>query len=138
GPHRFIVQNGVTIIGFDIPELDVSAAISQTSSAADIVKEGFGEMRLSSSNSFTGTVTVDGGTLIAAHEFALGTIAAGTAVNNGGALVLDGGFWFKNESLTLNSTNSAALTALGGVTNTWSGNIILQRTAGINVPGSVG
>ncbi|HXJ44824.1 MAG TPA: LamG-like jellyroll fold domain-containing protein, partial [Bryobacteraceae bacterium] len=95
-------------------------------------------MRLSTSNSFTGTVTVNGGNLFAAHESALGTSAAGTMVNNGAALLLDGGFWFKNESLTLNSTNPAALTSLGAVTNTWSGNVILQQTAGIDVPGSGG
>src|SRR6185503_5387506 len=46
GPHRFVVDSGVTIIGLDFSELDVSAVISQTSTAADLVKDGVGEMRL--------------------------------------------------------------------------------------------
>jgi hypothetical protein len=29
GSHRFIVQNGVSVIGFDVPELDVTAVVSE-------------------------------------------------------------------------------------------------------------
>lgn len=138
GPHRFVVGSGPTIIGFDFPELDVSAAISQTSTAADLVKEGVGEMRLSAANSFTGPVTVSGGRLTAAHVSALGTPAAGTFVNSNASFALDGGIDVRDESLTLNTTNLAALASLGPVTNVWSGPIILQRTAGINVPDARG
>ncbi len=134
GPHHFIVQNGINIIGLDIPELDVSATISETSTAADLVKEGPGEMRLSGGNSFTGNVTVNQGTLIAAHALALGTSAGGTVVSNNAALALDGGIEVADESLTLDTTNAAALLSLGAVTNVWSGPVSLQWTAGILVP----
>jgi autotransporter-associated beta strand protein len=133
GPHRFIVQSGVSGIGFDFAELDVSAVISQTSTAADIVKEGSGEMRLSGANSFTGSVTVNGGRGTAANALALGTAAGGTFVNGDASLALDGGITVSDESLTLNSTSAFALLSLGPVTNVWFGNIILQRTAGFHV-----
>jgi autotransporter-associated beta strand protein len=138
GPHRFVVGSGPGIIGFDFPELDVSAAISQTSTAADLVKEGAGEMRLGAANSFTGPLTVNAGRLTAAHASALGTTAAGTFVNSNASLALDGGIDVRDESLTLDSTNAAAFASLGPVTNVWSGPIILQRTAGINVPDARG
>lgn len=134
GSHRFIVQKGVDIIGLDFPDLDLSAVISQTSSAADIVKEGSGEMRLGGSNSFTGALTVNGGLLTAANAFALGTVAGGTVVNDGASLALDGGITVGFEPLTLDTTNAAALLSLGSVTNIWRGNITLQRTAGFYVP----
>lgn len=135
GLHRFVVQSGVSIIGLSISEFDLSAAVSeQPLGAADVVKEGPGEMRLSGANSFTGPVTVNAGLLTAANALALGTTAAGTFVNSNASLALDGGITVTDEPLTLNSTNTAALLSLGPVTNVWSGNILLQRTAGIRVP----
>ena len=134
GPHRFVVQSGVSIIGLSFPELDVSAAIRQTSTAADLVKEGFGEMRLGTSNSFSGSVTVNGGRVTAAHASALGNTAAGTFVNGNALLALEGGITVGYEPLTLNTTNAGTLTSLGAVTNIWRGDITLQRTAGLNVP----
>ncbi len=138
GLHQFIVGSGVNIIGVSIPDLEISAAISQTSTAADLVKEGSGEMRLSGANGFTGSVTVHAGLVTAAHPSALGDTTAGTIVNGNGALALSGGIEVRDESLTLDSTNTAALLSLGPVTNVWSGNILLQRTAGIAVPEAAG
>jgi len=138
GPHRFIVQSGISVNGLFVPELTVSAAIGQTSTAADIVKEGFGEMRLGTSNSFSGSVTANGGRVTASHASALGTTAAGTFVNNNASLALDGGITVGYEPLTLNTTNVGALTSLGAVTNIWRGDITLQRTASFSVPESGG
>ncbi len=138
GPHRFVVGSGPSIIGLDFPELDVSAAIRQTSTAADLVKGGSGVLRVSGSNSFTGPVTVNAGLLTAAHASALGTAAGGAFVHSNASLALSGGITVMDESLALDSTNAAALLSLGPVTNVWSGNILLQRTAGIRVPDAGG
>jgi autotransporter-associated beta strand protein len=113
--------------------LNVAARVS---GGAEIVKEGLGTLRLSSSNSFTGPFTVNEGRLTAAHAFALGTTAAGTFVNGNASLAMDGGFngiEIADETLTLNSTNPAAFASINPVTNVWSGSINLQRTAGIEV-----
>jgi len=135
GPHRFIVNPGlVTGDRFTAPELNVSAAISQPSAAADLVKEGLGEMRLGGSNSFTGPVTVNAGGLTVAHSLALGTAAGGTFVNNNASLALDDAIDVVDEALILDTANAAALISLGPVTNAWIGSILLQRTAGILVP----
>ena len=133
-----MVGSGISIIGLDFPELDVSATISQTSAAADLVKEGPGLMRLSGANSFTGPVTVNEGRVTAAHSFALGTTAGGTIVHGNASLALDGGITVGYEPLTLDTTSAAALTSLGPVTNFWRGDINLQRTAIIAVPDAAG
>ncbi len=138
GPHRFIVEGGISGLGFDLPELAISAVISQTSTAAEIIKEGAGELRLSADNSFTGPVTVIDGRLTAAHALALGTAGGGVFVNGNASLACVGGIEVQGETLSLNSTNAAALLSLGPGTNTWSGNCILQRTAGVRVPDAHG
>jgi len=128
--NNFLIESNLT--------LNVAARVS---GGANVVKEGLGTLRFSNSNSFTGPVTVNAGQFTAAHAFALGTAAAGTFVNDNGSLALDGGFSgieFAGETVTLNSTNPAALISLGPVTNTWSGNIVLQRTAGIVVQDPAG
>lgn len=128
--NSFLIESNLT--------LNVAARVS---GGASIIKEGLGKLRFSNSNSFTGPVTVNAGQFTAAHAFALGTTAAGTFVNDNGSLALDGGFSgveFAGETVTLNSTNAAALISLGPVTNTWSGNIVLQRTAGIVVQDPAG
>ena len=120
-----VVQSNLT--------LNVAARVG---GGAEIVKEGLGTLRLSSSNSFTGPVTVNEGRLTAAHAVALGTTAAGTFVNGNASLAMDGGFSgieIADETLTLNSTNPAAFASINPVTNVWSGSINLQRTAGIEV-----
>ena len=138
GPHRFIVGSGIASpFGGGFP-LEVPADIGQTSTAADLVKDGSGTMRLSAANTFTGTVTVNSGTLVVSNTLALGSTTAGTIVNNSGSLALEGGLFVQEETLTLNSTNPAAFTSLGAVSNTWVAPIILQRTAGINVAGAGG
>lgn len=139
GQHRFVVGNGVSGIGIDTLELDVSATITQPlATPAELVKEGPGEMRMSGNNSFTGPVMVNQGRVTATHTRSLGTSAGGTFVNNDASLALAGGITVSDEPLTLNSTSTAALLSLGPVTNVWFGNIILQRTAGFHVADASG
>ena len=91
GTHHFIVSGGTFMLGG--VELDVPAVISQTSSAVDLVKEGVGQMRLGGSNTFFGSMTVNGGSLILSNNNALGpqSSAGVTMVNNDASLVLAGG-----------------------------------------------
>src|SRR6266700_2343684 len=110
-----------------------SAVISQTSSAADLIKDGSGEMRLDRGNTFTGTVTVNDGTLTVSNNFSLGSSAGGTIVNGNGSLALDGnGLIIQNEALTMNSSNAAALHIVSS-TNTWTGPTTLSRDTAIAV-----
>ena len=133
GAHRFTVGTAHDLSLGGIPELDISAVISQTSSAADIIKDGPGEMRLDRANTFTGAVTVNDGTLTVTNNSSLGTSAGGTTVNGNGSLALDGnGLFISNEVLTMNSSNASALHVVSS-TNTWFGPIALNRDTAIDV-----
>jgi autotransporter-associated beta strand protein len=61
GNHVVTVGSGGAAPG--VNDLVVNAGISQTSTAASIQKEGAGRMRLTAANSYTGSTTVNGGTL---------------------------------------------------------------------------
>jgi fibronectin-binding autotransporter adhesin len=61
GNHLITVASGATAPG--VQDLLINAAISQTSTAASIQKEGPGRMRLVANNTYTGATTVNGGTL---------------------------------------------------------------------------
>jgi len=61
GPHQFIVSKGITYN--PAPDLTVSANISQTSTAAEVIKTSLGVMSLTGTNSYTGSTLVSNGTL---------------------------------------------------------------------------
>ena len=99
GPRTFTVS-GAEGLGSGSPDLLVDAVVRGT---GNLVKEGNGELELTGENAnFTGSVTVNAGTVIAGSSGALGSAAAGVTVNNSGCLALANGVEI-NESLTLDS-----------------------------------
>src|SRR5439155_26510144 len=100
--RRFTVNSTPFILGPRV-ELIVGAAISGTS---PLIKSGAGEMELISSNAFTGAVTVEGGSFIAADQFALGSGAAGVVITNNATLQLAAGVT-TSRPLTLHSASTS-------------------------------
>ncbi len=114
-------------------ELSIAAQISGT---GGIIKNGAGEMILSGSNSFTGTVTANAGRLYLYNNSALGSTNAGTLIQSNATLALNAEIGL--EPLTLDSTGAAtsgsSLAAFAGTgSNSWTGNIILLRDSTIRV-----
>ncbi len=68
------------------PDLLVSAAITDNGNA-NIIKAGSGSMNLTGVNTYTGSTTVNGGTLRSTNEWSLST-TSGIFINNGGTLSL--------------------------------------------------
>jgi autotransporter-associated beta strand protein len=125
----------------NMPNLEISAVISDGGAAAGFNKIGESSLELSGANIFSGPVSVTDGTLRVAHPNALGSSAAGTTVSgtNGAKIILEGGIGMTiaAEPLTLNSTGPGSPVALENFTgnNQWNGPITLlapQNT--INVP----
>ena len=61
GPHHFVVSTGLAYN--PAANLTVSANISQTSTAAKVIKDSVGVMALTGTNSYTGSTIVSNGTL---------------------------------------------------------------------------
>ncbi|HEV8267881.1 MAG TPA: autotransporter-associated beta strand repeat-containing protein, partial [Thermoanaerobaculia bacterium] len=109
------------------------------SGSAAIVKDGPGALTLSGNNTYTGTTTVNAGTLVATIGTALGSPATGTQVASGATLQLQGGIT-STEPLSIAGFgvgNAGALLSASG-TNTYSGPITLTGTGSNYVGVSAG
>lgn len=86
--------------GGDAADLVIHARIS---GAAHIVKSGSGDLSLTASNSFTGSLTVQDGELHVAHGHALGSPVASTSLSGDSLLALSGGIDVEDETLFLST-----------------------------------
>jgi autotransporter-associated beta strand protein len=116
------------------------------SGTGGLTKTDAGTMELSGANTFSGPVSFTAGNVTIKHATALGSNAAGTTVNSGASLILDGGLAIDGESLTLSgasSTGNGALRSINGL-NSWSGNVTLGGTlvyfnaeSGLEISGNI-
>ncbi len=116
-------------------DLLISASIN---GSGGITKNGPGSLELAASNSFSGSVTVNEGTLQVMHPFALGTTGAGTAVHSNGVIALSGSIHVGTEPLTLDSSGTAgsagaSLSSSTSISNSWDGDITLSTDTAIRV-----
>ncbi|MDF1754815.1 MAG: autotransporter-associated beta strand repeat-containing protein [Verrucomicrobiales bacterium] len=67
----------------------IALPVTPTPLNSEVVKNGTGTLILSGDNTYDGSTTVAEGTLVAANNGALGTLASGTTVADGAVLALD-------------------------------------------------
>jgi autotransporter-associated beta strand protein len=96
--------------------------IYSSAGSGNVVMSGAGTLTFSDKNTFTGTTTINSGTLSASAAGALGN-TSGITVNSGGTLLLSG-----SSSVTDRINNTATVTLNGGTFN----------TGGLSEHGSVG
>ena len=91
---NIVIPTGTTVYPASIT--NISSANSYTISggsiggSASLVKDGSSTLTISNANSYTGSVTIDNGTLKTGSGTALGTGAGGVTVNSGATLDVDG------------------------------------------------
>lgn len=121
----FITLGSATLtFGANDQSTAFSGVISGTGS---LTKVGAGTQRLSGANSFTGSVTVNAGSLQIEDDSALGGTSTGTTVSSGAELALAADVSVGNEPLNLSGSGIAgggALRNLSGA-NGWAGPISL-------------
>ncbi|HOX01975.1 MAG TPA: autotransporter-associated beta strand repeat-containing protein [Candidatus Paceibacterota bacterium] len=101
--HPFTIHEGKELCG-----LRINATIENPGSTpAGIRKGGAGRLCLAASNSFTGQITIDDGSIHAAHNYALGAPAGGTIVNSGATLGFTGVPDNVFEPITLNGPGAS-------------------------------
>ncbi len=108
-----------------------------TDGSLKLAKSGTGTLVLSGSNSFTGTMTINGGSVQVLNASALGsgdgTMITGSIVASGAKLEINAGLTITNEAVTINGTggdNNGALRGVGGGVSRWNGPIILGSGTG--------
>lgn len=89
----------------------------QITGNGSLTKDFGGLLILSGDNNYTGLTTVTGGSIVAAHDNALGSASAGTVVANGARLRLQGGINVTSEHVTTNYFQSVS------GNNTWGGTV---------------
>ena len=130
-----VVLNGNAVID-STNKPDITLRNISETAASSITYSGTEVVLLPTANTYTGLTTINSGvTVNVSSNNALGTAAAGTVVQAGGALRLSGGTAYSTaEALTLNGTGSAvadaALYNLSG-NNDFAGPITLGSAAKI-------
>lgn len=110
-------------------DLTVSSVIADGTSASSLVKTGAGTLTLTGNNTYSGSTSIDAGTLVAGSANALGNTSwSTTTVASGAALQLANGITLSESALTFSGSGtdgSGALSSLSGA-NTVSGQVNLN------------
>jgi autotransporter-associated beta strand protein len=104
-------------------DLVISAEISN----GGLIKAGAGTLELNGANSYTGTTTINAGTLLVSNNSALGTTDGNTVVNADATLALSG--VTISENLEIGSM--VAVEATGSVQSYVEGNVLLTADSGV-------
>ena len=113
----------------DIP----NSAFSSIQAVNGVTMTGTGTLTLSHTNSYSGSTTIDAGTLVVAANGAMGpATATGIVVNTGGALAFTGGLHYTTaEPITISGSGPAGNGAIENIsgTNTFAITITVPGTA---------
>lgn len=117
--------------GTDFPAINGSGAV---------VKAGAGTTVFNASNGYTGTTTVESGSLAVTASTALGTTAAGTTALSGSSILLRDGVTVSGETATITGfgSGSRGVIRADGAAAEWAGNIVVvSGTTDTRLGGSV-
>ena len=110
----------LTLTGSNTAANTISGAIVNNSATniTSLVKSGAGTWVVGGANTFTGSTTINGGTLSIATDTGLGTAPVAATANQ---LVLNGGTLNTSATLTLNANRGTTINAGGGTIDVNSG-----------------
>src|SRR5690606_29423081 len=131
GEGSLALGSGTTTftVGSSLTNDTVFSGVISGGANAQFTKTGPGRFTLPAANTHAGQTNVSQGTLVAAHDNALGTTGKRTTVSAGATLGLAGGINISGESVPLNAGTTA--TALRNVSgdNTLGGTVTLVNSS---------
>jgi autotransporter-associated beta strand protein len=125
------VASGATLIIDDGNTTGTGLGAAQIQGAGSITKNGLGVLQIDDSTAYAGTITVTAGTLQPASANAFGAASAGTTIQSGAQLNVNGVTMTNAEPLTISGTGLAsdpqgALVNRSGTGSTWTGPITMS------------
>ncbi|AMK78526.1 hypothetical protein A1342_13350 [Methylomonas methanica] len=129
------VSNAVALTGDGtITNTNAVALSGIVSGTGALTKAGAGALTLSGDNTYSGATAVNDGTLVAAHNNALGTAAGSTTVASGASLGLQGGVTVA-DAVSAAGTGVSSVGAIYNIsgTNILSGNLTLTGATFLGV-----
>lgn len=121
-------------IAVDAGQLSLNGVIGEAATAAGFNKTGLGELVLNAANTYSGTTTINAGTVTLLNGSGLGATTGGTTVVAGAKLQVNG-VNVGAEALSLagdGGDGAGALLSVAG-TNTWAGDVTLTANATVGV-----
>ncbi len=136
GAGNVTAGSGALSLGGDNSSVTFSGILSGTGT---LTKTGTGTQTLSGANSFSGATVINNGALNVQHATALGAFTAGTTVNPGGELQLQGNVLVGAEPLTLNGAGVSVSGALRNIAdnNSFAGAVTLGSAATIGADAGI-
>ncbi len=121
------IRLGGGIRTFDVTGwVTLDAFVEDGTGTGGLIKTGPGVLEFKRNNTFTGTVSVNAGTLLANHTGALGATSGDTTVNSGATLELAPAITINNEALSITGAGANARGALNlRAGSAWNGDITL-------------
>lgn len=131
GSHSGTISNAGTFAVATSANQTLSGVISGNGT---IQKSGSGTLTLSGINTFTGDLTIAGGTLVVGHASALGATTTPTSITSGGTLNLNSKTLDAGETIRVAGTGVAGSAIVGA--GTIQGDLILTGDATIGDSGA--
>lgn len=126
-------------VGGDNTSTTFSGVIQNSAGTLHLTKQGAGTLSLAGANTYTGTTTINAGTLVASNDSALGTTARGTTVASGATLEIAAGVAIGAEALNLSGAgvggNGAMVVASGS--GSFAGAFTLGANASLGGDGNL-
>lgn len=111
--------------------------ISNSGGALSLVKTGAGQLTLNGNNTFTGTLTIEQGSVVLGATTAFGTATGATVVKQGASLNLNGFYGASAYAETVSIAGSGA-NGQGALINTGSGLINVGVTVKLTADATIG